>query len=414
MIQLEKMRFRDLLILLGVALILGAVQTAQADNGIEVLSHDVEYLFGKKMTFQARIESEREIQAVELIVEVPGTPTFVGITSYSPTGEIEFIYDLAQRPLRVFSTVSYYFRFKLKNGEEARSEKFSFPYLDNRYQWQVLDDGKFVVHWYDEEVTFAQKIADAAEAGREKVLELLERPKNNQQINIYVYSSTSELQSTLAAAGVSWVGGHADPKYGSVVVAIPPGVDRNLEIQRQIPHEITHVMLYRFMDAGYQYLPYWVNEGIASQVELFPNPAYDEVLEKAHEENQLIPISQLCHSFPADQDAVVLAYAESSSLISYIKREFGITGVQALISAYDRGVSCDRGVEIALGQNLRSLEKAWKREMFGGAYRELLQAWLLPVLLVLGVIVILVVGVILLRMYLGRRDRKVGGYNGKR
>jgi len=247
------------------------------------------------------------------------------------------------------------------------------------------------------------------EAGRENVLELLERPKNNQKINIYVYSSKAELQSTLAAAGVSWVGGHADPRYGSVVVAIPPGVDRNLEIQRQIPHEITHVMLYRFMDAGYQYLPYWVNEGIASEMELFPNPAYDEVLEKAHEENKLIPISQLCHSFPADQDAVVLAYAESSSLISYIKREFGITGVQALISAYDRGVSCDRGVEIALGQNLRSLEKAWKRERFGGAYRELLQAWLLPVLLVLGVIVILVVGVILLRMYLGRRGRKVGG-----
>lgn len=399
------MRFRFLLLILCAALFFGAPHSARAEEGIEVTSHDVEYVFGEKMTFRATIDTEHDIQGVELIIEVPGMPTFVGSVSYFPPDEIEFIYDLAQRPLRIFSTVSYYYRFELKNGEEVRSEKFSFPYLDNRYQWQMLDNGKFVVYWYDEEVTFAQKIIDAAEAGREKVLELLQRPKNNQKINIYVYSSTSELQSTLATTGVSWVGGHADPAFGSVVVALPPGVNRDLEIQRQIPHEVTHVMLYRFMDTGYQYLPYWLNEGIASQMELFPNPEYDDVLEKAHEGNHLIPISQLCYSFPSDGELVVLAYAESSSLLSFIKREHGITGVRALISAYNQGVSCDRGVEIALGQNLNALEASWKKAVFGGGYRDLLRTWLIPSLLVLGVIVILISGVIVLRMYVGKRNR---------
>ncbi|MFO8036008.1 MAG: peptidase MA family metallohydrolase [Anaerolineales bacterium] len=393
------MRFRVLLFSLCFVLALGVPYTGQADEGIEVVSHDVEYVFGEKMTFRATIDTELDIRGVELIVEVPGTPTFVGVASFFPPNEIEFIYDLAQRPLRIFSTVSYYYRFALKNGEEVRSEEFSFPYLDNRYPWQKLDNGKFVVYWYEEEVTFAQKIIDAAEAGREKVLELLQRPKNNQKINIYVYSSASSLQSTLAATGATWVGGHADPSFGSVVVAIPRGVDRDLEIQRQIPHEVTHIMLYRFMDTGYQYLPYWLNEGIASQMELFSNPEYDAVLDNAYAENRLIPISQLCYSFPTDQELVVLAYAESSSLLSYIRREYGLTGVRALISAYDQGVSCDRGVEVALGKTLNSLEKSWKQDLFGGDFRALLEAWLIPSLLVLGLMVILVVGIIILWMY---------------
>jgi hypothetical protein len=397
------MRFRVLLLSLCLLLALRVPQAVQAEEGIKVVSHDVDYVFGEKMTFRATIDTELEIQRVELILEVPGTPTFVGAASFFPPNEIEFIYDLSQRSLRIFSTVTYYFRFALENGEEVRSEEFSFPYLDNRYQWQKLDNGKFVVYWYDEEVTFAQKIIDAAEAGRESVLELLQRPKNNQKINIYVYSSTSALQSTLATTGATWVGGHADPSFGSVVVALPPGVDRALEIQRQIPHEITHIMLYRFMDTGYQYLPYWLNEGIASQMEVFPNPEYDAVLENAHAENRLIPLSQICYSFPTDPELVVLAYAESSSLLSYIMREHGLTGVRALISAYNQGVSCDRGAEIALGKKLSDLERAWKQDSFGGDFRDLLETWLIPSLLVMGLVVIFIVGVIVLWMYVFKK-----------
>jgi hypothetical protein len=35
-----------------------------------------------------------------------------------------------------------------------------------------------------------------------------------------------------------------------------------------------------------------------------------------------------------------------------------------MINAYDQGVSCDQGVESALGKNLASLEKGWKLDTF--------------------------------------------------
>jgi len=395
---------RPLTIFLLFILIFSIFQTVRAENGIKVLSPEVEYAFGDRIYFQAEIESDVEIQNVELVIEAPGMSTFVGTVTYTAPDELRFVYDLGQRPLRLFSSVSYYYRFETDGGERIVSETFSFPYLDNRFQWQTLTNDKFRVYWYEGEVTLARDVLDAAEAGREQVLELLQRPKNNQQISIYLYASQDALQSTLALSDASWVGGHADPELGAVVVALPPGADRDLEIQRQVPHEVTHVMLYRFMGSGYQYLPRWVSEGIAAQIELFPNPEYEVVLEKAHREGTLIPIADLCHTLPADQERVILAYAEAGSLMTYIMQEYGITGVRALIGAYDQGVSCGRGVEIALGRELPALERAWRRDAFGIR----LQPLMLPALVVLGVMIVVAFG-FLLRRRLVRNQLANGG-----
>jgi len=391
-------------------LILTSFNVVGAENSVTLLSQDVNYEFGEQLRFEARIESQVQIESVELVLAAPGVPTFIGTVSTSSSDELRFVYDLNQRPLRLFSTVSYYYRFRTESGEELKSQTYTFPYIDNRFQWQSLEADKFNVYWYEGDVTFARDVLDAAEAGREEVLELLQRPKNNRQISIYVYAQQDDLQSTLALSKSSWVGGHADPELGSVVVALPPGADRDLQVQRQIPHEITHVMLYRFMGDGYQYLPRWTNEGIASIMELFPNPEYDILLEKAYQEGRLIPVRDLCHTLPGETDQVRLAYAESSSLLSYIMREYGITAVRAMISAYDQGVSCDRGVEMALNRNLDTLEREWKRDVFGGGIWAAIGGTYLPVWIVIGVVCVAVFG-FLIRQKIVRESDEDGGHS---
>lgn len=406
------MHRRLLFILVLAFLILAPCHSARAGEGVTVLSPDVEYDFGGKAYFRARFESSQPIERVELVLTAPGVSTFVGSVSTSPSNELRFVYDLEERPLRLFSTVSYYYRFQTEGGEELKSETFSFPYLDNRFQWQSLERGKFVVLWYEADVTFARDVLDAAEEGREQVLALLQRPKNNRQISIYAYAAEGDLQSTLAKTDASWVGGHADPELGSVVVALPPGADRALQVQRQIPHEITHVMLYRFMGDGYQYLPRWFNEGVASQMELFPNPEYEVILEKAHREGELIPLGQICHSLPVDQELVLLAYAESSSVLSYIMQEYGLTGVRAMISAYDQGVSCSRGVEIALDRDLQTLEREWKRATFGGGFLSTTWGYIL-IAVVLGLVLAVIFGIVVRPLTSEMQETGGGQYHDK-
>ncbi len=358
------MKKKILVIFLLAALWLGHGHPARAESGVEISAQPPNYTFGGQITFQATITPGISIQNIRLIVESPGLPSFVGDAKFTPPDQITYVYVLPSRPLRAFSTITYHYRVALENGEVYTSPNFSFRYEDNRYTWQVLEDDAFRIHWYEGEMAFAQEILDTARNGKANIETLLSKADTGNPINIYAYASASELQSTLLMSGQTWVAGHADPELGAIAVSLPTGTARSLEIRRQVPHELAHILLYRMMGEGYQSLPRWLNEGIASQMELYPNSDYPLYLEKAYRENRVIPIEQLCRSFPSDAATSFLAYAEANSLTGYIKEYYGEEGIRNLILAYETGVGCARGVEIALGRELPQLEKDWLKATF--------------------------------------------------
>jgi len=322
---------------------------------------------------------------VTLFIQVSGVPTFVGAVSFTDEGKGYFTYDLSQRPLPAFANVNYSYQFVLSDGGMVDSPTYSFTYLDNRFNWQELIEEPFHIFWYEGEIILAQDVLDAADEGQEKILELLQQPPDSQPITIFIYGSEEDLQSSLNSIGQGWVGGHADPARGSVVVALPPAVDQPLEIQRLIPHELTHIYLYRFMGVEYEYLPAWFNEGLASRMEAYSLPEYDLILERASSGNDLIPIAHICQAFPVDPDLALLSYAQADSLVDYLSRQYGLPALQSLIYAYDKGLSCERGVETALGMTLTDLDKEWHMATFGRGRALSLIYFLIVVLLVLVV-----------------------------
>ena len=365
--------------------------SAQAQSGVEVLDQDVQFTFAEEINFKLDLSSDTEVTGINLVLQVPGYPSFVGEVLPSPSGQARFVYDLTQRPLPAFSKITYSYHITLGTGEVVETPEYSFTYLDNRYHWQELIQDPFRIYWYEGELNLAQEILDAAVQGQEQVLNLLQQPKDDQQISIFVYNSENELQSSLASVGQSWVGGHADPVLGSVVVSLPPGVDQSLEIQRLIPHEITHISLYRYMGTEYEYLPAWFKEGLASTMEVYSLPEYALTLERAAKEGGFIPMAHLCVAFPTDPELALLSYAQSESFLDYIQQEYGTQGLQAMILAYDQGVSCERGVEVGLGTSFDSLEKEWKRDTFSKdiylTYIYILGGVLLILIISLGVFV---------------------------
>jgi hypothetical protein len=97
---------------------------------------------------------------------------------------------------------------------------------------------------------------------------------------------------------------------------------------------------------------------------LFPNPDYQLLIETAYQKGTLLPIIDLCDSFPLEASSFLLAYAESTDFTRYLFQMFGKTGIQDLIEAYAEGMSCERGVEVVLGTSLGQLERGWREERF--------------------------------------------------
>jgi hypothetical protein len=161
-----------------------------------------------------------------------------------------------------------------------------------------------------------------------------------------------------------------------------------LEVKRQIPHELTHLLLYQKLGEGYANLPRWLNEGLATNAELSPDPNYPVLLQRGYERDVLLPLASLCESFPNDAANFQLAYAQAASFTRYLQTEYGTAGIEDLLRAYGQGVSCQEGIVTALGKSLFELERAWRQEQFDeSAILSALQnlwPWLLILALILG------------------------------
>lgn len=156
--------------------------------------------------------------------------------------------------------------------------------------------------------------------------------------------------------------GHADPELGVMVVSLPPGPGQQMETERQVPHELMHILLYQKLGQDYADLPTWLQEGLASLNETYPNPDYMTVLQDAAKKGSILSMNSLCRGFPAEASKFFQSYAQADSFTRFLYDAYGSEGLQALIQAYANGVECERGAEMGLGKTLTQLDAQWQHQ----------------------------------------------------
>ena len=353
----------------------------------------VEYQFGDHVTFMANIEPKTEIQEAQVFFQAQGeSQTLYVQLQTGSNGNYAYKVTIADAVLRPFAKINFWFRVTNLNGEAFTSPQYYFHHFDNRMAWQTLESPMFSVHWYEGDTAFGQGVFDIVSASLQNFITII--PVNiSTPVDVYVYGSSTDLQSAIGSQW--WIAGHASPDLGVVLVSIAPGEDQMIAMQRQIPHEIAHVLLYRYAGTGYNQLPSWLIEGIASLAELSPPTDYKNAVQVANKSESLLPLSSLCGPFPADESGAFLAHAESDRVIRYIQSTYGTSSLDALVLAYAEGVDCEQGAKQALGISLSQLDRRWRKAEFGGqaggaAFQNLLPyLFLLLILLVVPALVTL-------------------------
>lgn len=354
---------------------------------MEIKELQVSYQFGLKASFQAWLTPPDAIKEIHLMIQPQGSATRVEKIPLNADGHILFEYDLAATPLPPFSPVDYWLRVTQKDGKQVESSHQTFLYEDNRFDWQTIESGTLVVKWYSGDLAFGQMVMDVATQGMEKSRQLVNATPP-QPLRIYVYPAATDLQSALALINSAWVAGHADPEFATVLVSLPPGPGQRLEMERQLPHEITHILLYQAYGANYTRLPAWLNEGLASLSELYPNADYKRALQKAGQNNSLIPMEMLCGSFPREASGAYLAYAQAESFTRFLEQKYGTPSLQELAGLYADGVNCQQGIQTTFETSLGQAELRWKQEYLGINAEQLAWQSLLPYLVLLLLVLI--------------------------
>jgi hypothetical protein len=383
-------------LILGLSVLFPQSGSAQVD--FEIIPQEPEYSFGERITFKASHNLNEQIDEVLLFIRVSADSDLqVHPVSIDEFGNLSAQVELGEYPLAGYSDIDYWFQVNTANGDTLSSSHFSFFYADNRFQWRSLAGEPFTIHWYQGDLAFGEEVLNVALEGLRSTQELL-AVFFPDSLDVYVYDSVQALQAALPGGGQSWIAGHADPFEGVILVSLPTGPDQRLEMERQIPHELMHIGLNYTDSNAYSNFPVWFNEGLASLVELYPNPEYQTLIDNAFQSDQLLPFASLCNSFPNDAQRGLLAYAQSASFTQYLYDQFGEPGFNRLIAAYASGMSCERGIEEALGTDLAGLEASWRRENFtdltiARTYQEFLP-WLVLLLVILAGPVILAISII--------------------
>jgi hypothetical protein len=338
---------------------------AQA-GGIDVTANGVEHSFAQHVTFTLTATSDAKITEIYLFFHATHDEETekVQVSIEEPAREISVrhVHDLRRYPLPPFSDVVYWWQIADATGNQLKTALRQFKYTDNRFAWEHLSNDGMTIHWIENEgdPVFSQTALDIARASVKEINAELRAPMPD-PFDIFMYSSERNLQAAMVLTGRDWVGGQARPELGAVVIAVPSDQGYTSRMNRYLPHEITHLLVYQLVTSGgYRYVPEWLDEGLATANERLPTPEYALALEEARAGGRLLSMEELCVPFSPDPRTAVLSYAQSASLVEFIRERYGADGIRRLLSAYAGGASCTSGVEEALSVSFDKLENDWR------------------------------------------------------
>ena len=369
-------------LLFVVSLVLGLLNTGQvqAQSGIEMQS-TATYRFGEQITFVAQVISPVQIQQANIVIfDESQSLTHVQAVDFV-NGHSEYLFDTHQNLIQPFAVVRWYYELTLSDGSVLQSDSYSLRYDDNRFSWQQLEAGSVRVLWAQGDATFGQNALNAAQTSLQNINSIV--PVDlTQPVDIFIYPTQNDLAPF---GGEAWEAGRAYPESGVALVVIELDSNQSVNMEQRIPHELMHLMFRRQL--GSQSLPIWLNEGIATLAEINPTADYGIVLQDASARNGLIPLANLCASFPTDSAQAFLAYAEARSFTTYLRDTYGAPALLNLAKVYTQGVDCENGTQQALGIPFSQLELNWREKnlgqnVWGAAFQNLL-----PYLVLLGLLI---------------------------
>jgi len=321
--------------------------------------------FGQALTFDLIAEANTPITQASLFFRAEGmNDTFtVDLPIANPDDVIALSYtaDLTDIHLDPFTTISYWWRLGTSDGDSIDISPQTLLYEDDRFVWQEMADDNTTVHWVGDEAAMGQLALDIVGESEERLTAVFQTTAATTPLDIYIYPAAADLRAALQLSGQDWVGAHANPSLGVMLLSAANSRTAAADLRQAIPHEMSHHALYQTMPTAQ--FPIWFDEGLASTMESVPDAGYGVVMETAVFNKTLIPIADLCYTFPTNAEQTILAYAESESFIRHIQANYDNEAITRLITTYGNGVDCFSGVEQALGVSLAEVEADWLREL---------------------------------------------------
>ena len=255
--------------------------------------------------------------------------------------------------------IEYYYVFTDPEGLETESDRFSFPYLDPRYNWKRREYDDFTLIWHDRSDRAVRSVGGSVSVRMAAVKRLLGLDGDYDfkavLINDRAEASRSFPPVSQTSQDVSLYAGFALGDYGTFVLA---GLN-----QDGMVHELTHLMVDEAVNTRLARVPAWLNEGIAMYFEPSGSRRESE-LAWAAGRGDLLRLRHM-RTVPGRPDDVRLFYAQSASVVRFMADRFGEDRLANLFSAIGDGQSAEQAIATTYGMTVDQLDAAWRGHITG-------------------------------------------------
>lgn len=358
-------RFCVLLLLsLGLTVLFSPASFAEGD--ITVISSDAHAVFPYSITFKVEAGAASEIVEIDLGYRVSRGSLVSNdcrvALDFTPDKQVtaNWTWDMLETGgVPTGSEVEYWWLIEDETGNKMETKPETIEFDDLRYDWHSLAGDQVTFHWYEGDDDFAQGLIDAADDALGNLADefgfALEQPAD-----FYIYANTWELQGALIYPD-EWTGGMAFPDYNTVVIGISP--DNLAWGNRAIAHELGHLVVHQKVFGPFGVLPTWLDEGLAQAAEGELRADLQDTLDRAIARDAIFSARSITGSFPTSADEAELCYAESYSLVEYLRNNYGSDKMLDLLEAFIQGGTADQALTQVYGFDMDGLDRVWRQSL---------------------------------------------------
>ncbi|NDJ54405.1 MAG: hypothetical protein GYB68_15150 [Chloroflexi bacterium] len=342
---------------LALVLLFGWAIPARA-QGVITIESDVNVVYGEQLTFRAFVTTGQAIEQAILIVNVGRRDTQRWTAELIATDsgvEARVVLSPTQLDMPPTAPIRFTWEVVTVGGASTGSSEVFVGYEDGSLDWQEgTSNGVTVVVAANLsgqmiQTTVAQSLAVIQDATGEPA---------EGDLRLYVYPDLGSLERALALHGREaggWYPGYVDPTVETVLVAASANLS---QFESDLGYQLTRYTLASHAGTAF---PTWYREGIALWLFAASDPTLNAQVGATSWE-AWASLEELCAAevdamAPADR---ALVAGQSREVIEYIDEQYGRSQLRALYSAYAAGLTCNAGVELALGIPLAQLDGQWR------------------------------------------------------
>lgn len=233
-----------------------------------------------------------------------------------------------------------------------------------RAEWKHAETEHFIYHFFERPVASAVSVEAefyyrviAAELGRDT-------SKWERKCHLFVFHDEADWKAFQGFGGLDpWTGGiHSE---GALFILRNPGWRAE---NNTLPHEITHLVLYRFFGPG---IPLWLNEGFAEyaasrcRAAFYRARGYNSRPRAAPvDAESYIPLAELTAAavYPREDAKVIAFYHQSQKLVRFLSAA-DRQGFFRFLDAMSKGARFETAAAASFGNrflNLEAVEREFK------------------------------------------------------